>query len=325
LDDEYHAMTKKSLSARIPPDLDGKRLDQALAVLFADITRSRLQQWIAEERVRLNGRLPRKRDRVGKGDRIEIHVPQPPENDWPPQRIPLRIVHEDEALLVVDKPPGLVVHPGAGNPDMTLLNALLAYLPGLKTLPRAGIVHRLDKETSGLLAVAKTEIARQKLIRQLAARSIEREYVAIVVGKMISGGTVEAPIGRHARQRTRMAVTERGKEAITHYRVLKRYLAHTLIQVKLESGRTHQIRVHLAHVGFPVLGDPLYGGRFKVPRGCSDQLADTLRGFKRQALHAAKLALDHPVSGERMQWAASVPSDMHTLMEVLAEDAQRGD
>jgi 23S rRNA pseudouridine1911/1915/1917 synthase len=198
-------------------------------------------------------------------------------------------------------------------------------LPGLKTLPRAGIVHRLDKETSGLLAVAKTEIARQKLIRQLAARSIEREYVAIVVGKMISGGTVEAPIGRHARQRTRMAVTERGKEAITHYRVLKRYLAHTLIQVKLESGRTHQIRVHLAHVGFPVLGDPLYGGRFKVPRGCSDQLADTLRGFKRQALHAAKLALDHPVSGERMQWAASVPSDMHTLMEVLAEDAQRGD
>ena len=315
-------MNEKRLSARIPAELDDKRLDQALAALFEDITRTRLQQLIADGRVTLNHRLPRKRDKVAKGDSIEIHIPPPTENNWLPQSIPLSIIHEDKDLLVIDKPPGLVVHPGAGNPDKTLLNALLAHLPELKALPRAGIVHRLDKETSGLLAVAKTEVSRQKLIRQLASRTIEREYVAIVVGRVISGGTVEAPIGRHARERTRMAVTARGKESITHYRVLKKYRAHTLVQVRLESGRTHQIRVHMAHIRFPVLGDPVYGGRLKISRGCSEQLANALRGFKRQALHAAKLALTHPGSSKRMQWTASVPSDMHVLMEVLAEDAK---
>lgn len=312
----------KILATSIPAELGGKRLDQALAALFPDITRSQLQQWIAQERVRLNNQAPRKRDKVAGGDRIEIHVPPPRESAWPAQAIPLDIVHEDEDLLVINKPPGLVMHPGAGNPDQTMLNALLAHAPALQALARAGIVHRLDKETSGLVAVAKTERARQNLIAQLEARTVEREYVTIVVGVMIAGGTVDAPIGRHARERTRMVVSSRGKEAVTHYRVLKKYRAHTLLQVKLESGRTHQIRVHMAHLRYPVLGDPVYGGRLKIPRGSSEQFAEVLRGLKRQALHAAKLSLDHPGSGECVQWTASVPEDMSAVMVVLAKDVK---
>lgn len=315
----------KILTTSIPAELGGKRLDQALAALFPDITRSQLQQWIAQERVRLNKQVPRKRDKVAGGDRIEIRVPPPRENAWPAQSLPLDIVHEDEDLLVINKPPGLVMHPGAGNPDQTMLNALLAHAPALHLLPRAGIVHRLDKETSGLVAVAKTERARQNLIAQLEARTVEREYVTIVVGVMIAGGTVDAPIGRHVRERTRMSVRARGKAAVTHFRVLKKYRAHTLLQVTLESGRTHQIRVHMAHLRFPVLGDPVYGGRLKIPRGCSERLAAALRGFKRQALHAAKLALIHPVGGKRVQWTASVPADMRAVMEILAKDAKNAD
>jgi 23S rRNA pseudouridine1911/1915/1917 synthase len=313
---------ENKLSARIPPELAGQRLDQALATLFADITRSHLQQWIKGGHVRLNDRLPLKRDKVKEGDTVEICVPAAAETGWKAQAIPLEIVYEDDDILVVNKPPGLVVHPGAGNAEGTLLNALLNHAPALATLPRAGIVHRLDKNTSGLLVVAKTETARQNLIEQLQERTVEREYVTIVNGVMISGGTVDEPIGRHRADRTRMAVSSQGRPAISHYRVVKKYRAHTLVQVKLESGRTHQIRVHMAHVHYPVVGDPVYGGRLRVPRDCSERLRNILHGFKRQALHALKLALIHPVTGKRIQWASSVPEDMSELMEALAKDVK---
>lgn len=315
-------MKANLLAARIPPEYAGRRLDQALAALFPEHTRSQLQLWIEAGCVSFDGRAPRKRDKVAGGEAVEIRVPLRAESSSRPQAIPLHVVHEDDDILVIDKPPGLVVHPGAGNPEGTLLNALLHHAPPLARLPRAGIVHRLDKDTSGLLVVAKTEAARQSLIGQLAARTLEREYIAVVTGAMIAGGTIEAAIGRHARDRTRMAVRARGKAAVSHYRVLKKYRAHTLVQVKLESGRTHQIRVHMAHLGFPVFGDPAYGGRLRIPPGISERLIALLRDFKRQALHAAKLGLSHPVAGKRMQWAASVPKDMAELMETLAQDAR---
>ena len=311
-----------TLSAFIPPELAGQRLDQALASLFSDITRSQLQQWIEDGRVSLNGRSPRKRDRVKPGDAVEVSVPPPVESGWKAQAMLLEIVHEDGELMVINKPPGLVVHPGAGNPEGTLLNALVAHAPKLAQLPRAGIVHRLDKDTSGLMVVAKTERARQNLIAQLQEHSVEREYLAIVNGVMVAGGTVEAPIGRHRTQRTRMAVSSQGKPAVSHYRVMKKYRAHTLVQVRLESGRTHQIRVHMAHLHHPVVGDPVYGGRLKIPAGASEKLKQELRGFKRQALHALKLSLTHPGTGKRAQWASSVPEDMNKLMEALARDAK---
>ena len=313
---------EKKLSASIPPELAGQRLDQALAALFADITRSQLQQWIEDGRVLLNGRVPRKRDKVKEGDAVEILAPPPAQGSWKAQAIPLEIVHEDGDILVINKPPGLVVHPGAGNPEGTLLNALLNHAPALAVLPRAGIVHRLDKDTSGLMVVAKTERARQHLIEQLQEHSVEREYLTIVNGVMVAGGTIDAPIGRHRTQRTRMAVSERGKPAVSHYRVMKKYRVHTLVQVKLESGRTHQIRVHMAHLHYPVVGDPVYGGRLKIPAGADELLKNELRHFKRQALHALKLSLTHPGTGKRVQWATSVPEDMSKLMEALAQDAK---
>ena len=313
---------ESTLSSTIPPGLAGQRLDQALAALFTDITRSQLQQWIEDGRITLNGRVPRKRDKVKAGDAVEIRVPPPVKSGWKAQALPLEIVHEDSELLVINKPPGLVVHPGAGNPEGTLLNALVAHAPKLAQLPRAGIVHRLDKDTSGLLVVAKTEQARQNLIAQLQEHSVEREYLTIVNGVMVAGGTIEAPIGRHRTQRTRMAVSNQGKPAVSHYRVMKKYRAHTLVQVRLESGRTHQIRVHMAHLHYPVVGDPVYGGRLKIPTGASENLKKVLRGFRRQALHALKLSLVHPKTGKRVQWVTSVPEDMSELMEALALDAR---
>jgi 23S rRNA pseudouridine1911/1915/1917 synthase len=313
---------EKKLSVPIPPEQAGQRLDQALPVMFAGITRSRLQQWIEDGRVLLNGRVPRKRDKVREGDVVEILVPSPAEGDWKAQAIPLEIVHEDGDILVINKPPGLVVHPGAGNPEGTVLNALLNHVPALAALPRAGIVHRLDKDTSGLMVVAKTERSRQHLIEQLQEHSVEREYLTIVSGVMAAGGTIDAPIGRHRTQRTRMAVSARGKPAVSHFRVMKKYRAHTLVQVKLESGRTHQIRVHMAHLHYPVVGDPVYGGRLKIPAGASESLKNVLRHFKRQALHALKLSLIHPGTRKRVQWASSVPEDMSKLMEALALDAK---
>lgn len=308
--------------AEIPRELAGRRLDQALAAVFPDVTRSQLQQWIAAGLVSVDRRLPRKRDRVAGGERVEIHVPSPREAAAAAESMPLDVVYQDASLLVINKPAGLVVHPGAGNPRGTLLNALLFHAPALAQLPRAGIVHRLDKDTSGLMVVAKTERARQYLMRALESRRVKRDYIAIVHGVMIAGGTIDAPIGRHRLERTRMTVTDRGRQAVSHYRVMKRYRAHTLVRVSLESGRTHQIRVHLAHIRFPIVGDPVYGGRLRIPKGASASLAESLRGFRRQALHAAKLSLTHPDTGQVMRWTASVPLDMSELMEALGADAR---
>ena len=237
-----------------------------------------------------------------------------------PQAIPLHIVYEDEHLLVINKPAGLVVHPAAGNHDGTMLNALLHYAPELVHVPRAGIVHRIDKETSGLLVVARTLTAQTDLVQQLQERSIEREYEAVAMGVMTSGGSVDAPIGRHAVDRKRMAVTRSGKPAVSHYRVAERFRIHTHIKVHLETGRTHQIRVHMAYIHHPLLGDPVYGGRLRIPPGSSESLMTTLRTFKRQALHAARLALQHPESGEPMEWHAPLPDDMTTLIKALHDD-----
>jgi 23S rRNA pseudouridine1911/1915/1917 synthase len=317
--------TATAMSARIPDELDGKRLDQALAVLFQDFSRSRLQQWIREGQVQVDARVIRPKDKVYAGQQVTLQASLSPEGDWAAEDIPLAIVYEDEHLLVINKPAGLVVHPAAGNYSGTMLNALLHHVPQLENLPRAGIVHRLDKETSGLLVVAKDLSTHKALVAQLQAREFEREYLAIVVGVMTAGGTVEAPIGRHPVQRKRMAVVERGKPAVTHYRVLERFRAHSLIRVNLETGRTHQIRVHMAYIHFPLVGDPIYGGRLKLPRGCTDELAEALRHFRRQALHAARLGIVHPQTGEYLKWEAPLPADMQALLAVLQADAETQD
>lgn len=308
---------------RIPPEHAGNRLDHVLMTLYPEVTRARLQAWIADGGVLLDGHPARKSDRVRDDATVEVRPP-PMSDDVPrAQAIQLDIVHEDDTILVINKPPGLVVHPGAGNAEGTLLNALLHHAPQLAALPRAGIVHRLDKDTSGLLVVAKTEAARQHLIAQLKERTVTREYVAIVNGVLKAAGRVDAPIGRSRAQRTKMAVTRQGREAVSHYRVLKNYRAHTLVQVRLESGRTHQIRVHMTHIRHPVLGDPVYGGPPRQPRDADKTLVAALTGFPRQALHALKLAIEHPDSGEALHWAVSVPPDMAALMELLAKDARR--
>jgi len=313
-------MVEECRTLQVPAGCERLRVDQALAQILPEFTRSQLQQWIHDGRVTVDGSPPRKRDRLKGGETISLQIPARAELTDRPQAMALRIVHEDDDILVIDKPAGLVVHPGAGNREHTLLNALLHHAPDLALLPRAGIVHRLDKETSGLLVVAKNEVARQSLIGQLQDRTMSREYVAIVNGVLVAGGTVEAAIGRHRTDRKRMAVTDRGKPAISHFRVLKKYRAHTLVQVRLESGRTHQIRVHMAHIHHPVVGDPVYGGRARLPKGATTSLREYLRQFRRQALHAMKLGLVHPATDERLQWSSSVPADMHELMEVLAAD-----
>jgi len=252
------------------------------------------------------------------GERLNLQTELEEQGDWVSEDIPFDLIYEDEDILVINKPVGLVVHPGAGNPQGTLLNALLHRYPDQSLLPRCGIVHRLDKDTSGLMVIARTQRAQNSLVAQLQDRSVSREYEAVVQGVLVSGATVDAPIGRHPRQRTRMAVVHSGKEAVTHYRVVKRYAAHTHIRVNLETGRTHQIRVHMAHVGFPLVGDSAYGGRLKLPKGASDELIDALRGFKRQALHAVALSLDHPGSAERMRWEVPLSADLVALLAALA-------
>jgi 23S rRNA pseudouridine1911/1915/1917 synthase len=314
-------MTTQKLIIHIPAEYAGKRLDLALAELCPQYSRSRLQQWLREGYVRLGTSQPKGADKVRGGETIELRVPHAPQLPWLAQEIPLQVVYEDDDLLVINKPAGLVVHPGPGNREGTLLNALLHHAPALREIARAGIVHRLDKDTSGLLVVAKSEPARMHLIEQLRTRSLTREYLAIVNGAMIAGGDIDAPIGRHPRQRTRMAVNVRGKSAISRYRVKMRYRAHTLVEVRLQSGRTHQIRVHLAHIGFPIVGDPLYGGRLRVPSACSEDLRNMLRALRRQALHAVGLGLIHPVKGDRMRWNAPLPDDMRQLTDVLEHDA----
>ncbi|MEJ1296680.1 MAG: 23S rRNA pseudouridine(1911/1915/1917) synthase RluD [Candidatus Sedimenticola sp. (ex Thyasira tokunagai)] len=305
-------------------ELAGKRLDQALAILFPDFSRSRLQQWIKQERVTLDGVVRRSRDKLVGGEQVELNALIEDQVECRPQAIPLDLVYEDDQILVVNKPVGLVVHPAAGHPDGTLQNALLHHDPELVQLPRAGIVHRLDKDTSGLLVVARTTGAHRSLVEQLQDRAFKREYRTIVTGVMTAGGTVDQPIGRHPTHRTRMAVVFSGKPAVTHYRVIERFKAHTYLRVQLETGRTHQIRVHLAHIRYPIVGDPVYAGRLRMPGGMTDALRSELKDFRRQALHARRLGLTHPTTGEWMEWESPLPDDMEQLLAVLKRDMASG-
>ena len=309
---------------KIPEESAGQRLDQALAALLPDYSRSRLKGWIESGEVQVDGTVRRPRDRVLGGEAIVVRARLVEQTEAAPQSIPLERVHEDPHVFVIDKPAGLVVHPGAGNPDQTLQNALLALDPALATLPRAGIVHRLDKDTSGLLIVARTVPAHTALVRMLEAREVHREYEAIARGVMTAGGTVDAPIDRHPVDRVRMAVRADGREAVTHYRVIRRYRAHTHVRVELETGRTHQIRVHLSHAGYPLVGDKVYGGRLAMPKGASEELRQALREFPRQALHAARLKFAHPVTGRPLECVSPLPADMRALLEVLGRDAAAG-
>ena len=305
-----------------PPELAGQRLDQVLAVLLPDYSRSRLQAWIREGRVAVDGAVMAASGRLRGGEQISVELPHQTAQAHPTaEAIALDIVHEDAELLVVNKPAGLVVHPGAGNPAGTLMNALLHHDPGLADVPRAGIVHRLDKDTTGLLLVARTLPAHKRLVELLAEREVHREYLALVQGQIIAGGTVDAPIGRHRTDRTRMAVSEGGRDAITHYRVAQRFTHHTLLRVMLETGRTHQIRVHLASIGHAVVGDATYA-RLRLPPGASAECREAIAAFRRQALHAAHLELPHPVSDAPLAFDAPLPADMAALLDVLAREVE---
>ena len=314
------------LAAVVPVELEGERLDQVAARLFPDYSRSRLQEWIRRGELRVDGAQRRPRDKVTAGLELRVGAELVQAVSWQAEAIDLDIVHEDEEIIVLDKPAGLVVHPAAGHATGTLVNALLNHAPALEQLPRGGIVHRLDMDTSGIMVVAKTLPAHRHLVEQLQARSVKREYCAVCVGAMTGGGTIDEPIGRHPRQRKKMAVLAvGGKPAITHYRVVRRFAHHTQIAVHLETGRTHQIRVHMAHRHYPLVGDPVYGGRLRIPKGASSQLIEGLRDFPRQALHAESLGLNHPASGEPVQFDCPLPQDMLDLLALLAtEDPEHG-
>ena len=310
----------RSHALRLPAQAAGLRFDRALARALPQYSRALLQAWIESGAVQVEGRPLRAKDKVLGGEQVRIEARLATQTAAAPEAIPLAVTFEDRALLIINKPPGLVVHPGAGNARHTLQNALLALDPQLALLPRAGLVHRLDKDTSGLLVVARTPEAHTALTAAMAARRIGREYLALSTGVMTGGGTIAEPIGRHRTQRTRMAVRADGRPAVTRYRIAKRFRAHTLVRVELETGRTHQIRVHLAHIGFPVVGDPLYAGRRRVPAGCTPALAAELHAFRRQALHAARLRLEHPLTGRELAWEAPLPEDMQRLLAALEAD-----
>jgi 23S rRNA pseudouridine1911/1915/1917 synthase len=308
---DWDAAFAAPMTARVPPELGGLRLDQALARLFPQYSRNRLQAWLKSGHITIEGRRLSANHAVTGGERVALQPPRIPDAAAPEaQRMPLKVVFEDAALIVIDKPPGLVVHPGAGQPDRTLLNALLAHAPALAAVPRAGIVHRLDKDTSGLLVVAKTVQAQAELVKQLASRSMRRIYLAVVQGDPPASGAIDAPVGRDVRARTRMAVTHRGKPARTTYRVLERYGRAALVECRLETGRTHQIRVHFQHIRHPLVGDETYR------RGTRHGIA-----FPRQALHAAELTLQHPGTGKLASWSAPLPRDMKRLIETLRRDS----
>jgi 23S rRNA pseudouridine1911/1915/1917 synthase len=315
---EFHV-----IDLEIPPEMAGQRLDSALARLMPEHSRTRIKGWIEAGAVTLRQRACKPRDLVEGGSRVRVQMSlKTALTEVLPEAIELRVVHEDAQVLVIDKPAGLVVHPGAGNPGHTLQNALLGRDPTLAALPRAGLIHRLDKDTSGLLVVARTPEAQTSLTRQLMARTMSREYVAVCVGVMTGGGTVDEPIGRHRGDRLKMAIRASGRPAVTHYRILERFRAHTALKVKLDTGRTHQIRLHLSHIKYPIVGDPVYGGRFGLPRGATPELIETLRGFKRQALHAGSLGFDHPRTGKPLTLHADVPADFAQLIAALREDAR---
>ncbi len=307
----------------VPDEWAGERVDQALAKLFPDYSRSRLKIWLKDGQILVNGEVKRPKDKILGGEHVELKVVLASENVWQAENIPLDIIYEDEHLLVINKPANMVVHPAAGNFNGTMLNALLHHAPELEAIPRAGIVHRLDKETSGLLVVARTLTSQKLLVEQLQARTFLREYDAIIRGSVTAGGTINQPIGRHPINRKRMAVNDKGKPAITHYRVNERYRLHTKLTVKLETGRTHQIRVHMAYINHPLLGDPVYGGRFKIPAASDDTFIEALKSFKRQALHARHLGLIHPATNEFIEWEVEVPQDMLDLQNVLRLDFEK--
>ena len=315
-------MTTIRHEATVPLSAAGRRFDQALAEMFPDYSRSRLTAWIKAGGVTLDGAQAPPRQLLRGGEQVRLEVELEDEVAMAPEDIALDIVHEDGHVLVLNKPAGLVVHPGAGNSAGTLLNALLHHDPVLAQLPRGGIVHRLDKDTSGLMVVAKTLPAHTALVDMLSRHDVERQYEAVVLGTLVAGGTVDAPIGRHMGDRLRQAVRdeEDGKHAVTHYRLRERFRAHSLIQCSLETGRTHQIRVHLAHIGHPLIGDPLYGGGLKLPKGATSELVAALRGFRRQALHAERLAFEHPVSREPLSFSAERPADQQALIDALRAD-----
>lgn len=314
------AMAGAPREAQVPDRAAGRRFDAVLAELFPEFSRSRLAEWIKSGDATLNGKTLRPRDPVRGGETVHLRAVLETQTHSEPEDIALEIVHEDADVFVLNKPAGLVVHPGAGNPTGTLVNALLHRDPSLATLPRAGIVHRLDKDTSGVMVVARTLQAHTTLVAQLAAREVHRQYLAVVTGALVSGGTANAPIDRHPRDRLRMAVREDGRDATTHYRLRERFRAHTLLECRLETGRTHQIRVHMAHLKHPIVGDPLYGGPLKLPKGASDALIERLRGFKRQALHAETLEFAHPTGGHPIRCSAPMPEDMQALVRDLRDD-----
>jgi 23S rRNA pseudouridine1911/1915/1917 synthase len=312
------------LTAQVPFSMSGLRFDQAASELFPDFSRSRLQSWIKDGQLKINGVNGKPKDKVIGGETLDLNAELEAQGDWQPEDIQLDIVHEDDDLLIINKQAGLVVHPAAGNYTGTLVNALLNHIPELINLPRAGIVHRLDKETTGLMVVAKTLEAHTDLVAQLADRTVSREYEAVAVGAMTGGGTVNAPMGRHPIHRKLMAVLSAGgKRAVTHYRVATRFPHHTHIKVKLETGRTHQIRVHMAHIGFALVGDKTYGKSFKIPKGANAHLVEALKAFPRQALHAAKLGLEHPGTGEYTEWTAPIPEDFKGLLAALKSGYER--
>ena len=313
--------TPQELTSTVPDSAAGRRFDAVLAELFPEYSRSRLSSWIKSGDARLDGEQVRPRDPVRGGEAVSLRVVQEVQTHSEPEDIALDVLYEDAHVFVIDKPAGLVVHPGAGNPTGTLVNALLHRDPALNALPRAGIVHRLDKDTSGVMVVARTLPAHTALVEQLSARAVHRQYLAVVVGALVSGGTANLPIDRHPRDRIRMAVREDGRDAVTHYRLRERFRAHTLLECRLETGRTHQIRVHMQHLKHPIIGDPLYGGPLKLPKGATPELVDTLRGFKRQALHAETLEFAHPVGGEPVRCSAPMPADMQALVAVLRDDS----
>ncbi|AOF52765.1 23S rRNA pseudouridine(1911/1915/1917) synthase [Rodentibacter caecimuris] len=314
-------MPQITLSAEVQPEQIGQRLDQTLAELFPEYSRSRLKTWIEADLVKINNCIANiPREKVLGGEHIEIIVEIEDETRFEPENIPLNIVYEDEHIIVINKPKDLVVHPGAGNPNGTVLNALLYHYPPIAEVPRAGIVHRLDKDTTGLMVVAKTIPAQTKLVRDLQKRKITREYEAVALGIMTKGGLVDQPMARHATKRTLMAVHPMGKPAVTHYRIMENFRNYTRLRLRLETGRTHQIRVHMAHIAHPLLGDQTYGGRPRPPKNASENFMEVLRNFKRQALHAVMLRLAHPITGEMMEWHAPLPEDFVELLNALKTD-----
>ncbi|TCP95222.1 ribosomal large subunit pseudouridine synthase D [Cricetibacter osteomyelitidis] len=316
-------MAQITLSAEVQPQQMGQRLDQTLAELFPDYSRSRIKTWIEADLVQINGKIANvPREKIYGGEQVEIMVEVEDDTHFEPENLPLNIIYEDDDILVINKPKDFVVHPGAGNRNGTVLNALLYHYPQIAEVPRAGIVHRLDKDTTGLMVVAKTIPAQTKLVRDLQKRKITREYEAIAGGIMTKGGKVDQPMARHPTKRTHMAVHPMGKPAVTHYRIMERFRDYTRLRLRLETGRTHQIRVHMAHIAHPLLGDQIYGGRPRPPKNASEHFAEVLRNFQRQALHAVMLRLEHPITGEPMEWHAPLPDDFVELVNALKEDYQ---